>query len=61
METIRLSKENKKQLLNWKNDLGLRYDYQIVKVLSDVFNKVYEKDKNKIVKLYSDKFNTGAE
>jgi len=57
MDDIRISKRDKKKVLKWKNEFGLKYDFQSVKLIIIVFEKVYEKDKDKIAKLVRDKFN----
>jgi len=52
METIRISKQQKKQWIEYKNKLGYKYDYQIVKVIGDIFNKVMEKNPEQIIDMY---------
>ena len=55
MDTIPISKENKKKLWKIKKDLELKYTYQALDVVIDIANKVYEKNSEQIVKLYRGK------
>jgi len=55
MDRVPISKENKRKLKKLKKALNFSYTYQTLDVVVDIAMKVYEKNPEQIVKLYSKK------
>jgi len=55
MDTIPISKENKKKLWKFKKIFGYKYTYQAIDTVIDIANKVYEKNPEQISEFYKNK------